>query len=441
MALGFGNYARSHERTLALLDIGSSKVCCLIVQVPHNDGAIARVGAPLPVRRLGFGLTRSSGIRAGAVADLAEAEEAVKLAVAQAEHEAGRSVREVVVSVNAGRLGSLNFSAGTRPATGTVTSADIDRVLAAGRGFVNRDGRELLHAHRLGYRIDAQRGIRNPRGLSGERLSLDLNAVAADEAVLRNIRLLLGRGYLSVSHLVAAPYASALATLAEADLRSVTTVIDMGAETTSYAVFDNGLFLHAGSIGWGGQQITHDIARALGVPVNQAERIKALYGNLVGAMSDEHEYVQISREEESSGSSPRVTRATLRRIVLPRIVELLQLVRERIAASGVAAASQGTVLLSGGASQLVGLGDVAARQFGTGARVVRPQGFDAMSEAELTPAMGVVVGLAFAVLVPGALPSLTERAAPSPAGYVGRLGRWFKDSFWDEERAEGAGTA
>ena len=433
MAQGFAMRGRTTERPLAFLDIGSSKVACLIVGSPSQN---VHVGAPLPVRRLGYGLTESRGIRAGVVIDLAQAEDAVRQAVAQAEQDAGLVISEVTVAVSAGRLASLNFAGATRPATGTVGSADIDKVLEAGADFARRDGRELLHLHRLGFRLDGQAGIRNPRGMDGQKLQVDLNAVVADATVTRNLRSLLSRSYLTVSQLVAAPYASALACLRDDDLSGGLTVLDLGADTTSFALFGDGLFLNAGSIAVGGQQITLDIARALGLPVNQAERIKALYGNLVGALSDEHEYVPLARPGADPETAQIVTRAQLRRIILPRVEEMLQLVRERIAATGLARRAGGRVLLTGGASQLAGLSDLVTRVWGADVNAKGPLAHQDFAAGELTPAQSTVVGLAYATLVPGALPKRAVAGMSSPAGYAGRLGRWFKDSFWDDETTE-----
>ena len=441
MALSLIRSSKKPERPIAFLDLGTSKVSCLIVSAAAGDPGEARLGAVLPVRKMGLGLTRSRGIRAGTITDLAEAEEAVKLAVGQAEAEAGVRVDEVVVAVTAGRLKSQNFATSARPVDGSVVSADIDKMLAAGKAFAERDGRSLLHLQRLGFRLDDQTGIRNPRGMSGEKLSLDLNAVTADEAALRNIRLLLARGFLKVSTLVAAPYASALATLLEEDLQATTVVIDLGAGTTSFAVFRDGLFQHAGAIAIGGQQVTQDVARSLSIPIIQAERIKALYGNLVGAMSDEHEFVPLTVKNDAAASEPRLTRAQLRRLVAPRIDETLQLVRDRLAESGLVAENPERLVLTGGASELAGLGDTAARKFGCRTRIGWPKPVNGMAPGSATPGPAALLGLAYAVLVPGALGRFAEPKNAGPSGYAGRLGRWFKESFWDDEQPADTGSA
>ena len=427
-------------RSLALLDLGSSKVSCLIIAATEADATGPRIGLPLPARTLGFGLTRSRGIRAGTIVDLAEAEEAVKQAVGQAEAEAGLRIDEVVVAVTSGRLQSLNFAASTQPTGGKVTSADIDKMTAAGRAYSERDGRSVLHLQRLGFRLDGQSGIRNPRGMAGERLSLDFNAVTADEANLRNIRNLLARSYLSVSAMVAAPFASALATLGEEDLHGGTAVIDFGAGTTTFAVFRDGLFIHAGAVALGGNQVTSEIARALAIPVIQAERIKALYGNLVGAMSDEHEYVPLTIGDKTAATDVRLTRSQLRGVIAPRVAEIMELVRQRMAVGGQGSGNLQHLIVTGGASQLAGLGEAASEHFGCQARIGCPGAMDGLAPAATTQGAAALVGLAFAALMPGVVERVAGPKSVNPVGYAGRLGRWFKDSFWDDEQPADAGA-
>lgn len=438
MLFGANRHGRTTETPLALLDIGSSKVACLIVSSPSRSAAEAQIGETLGVRQLGLGMTRSRGIRGGAVADFAEAEEAIKQAVGEAETEAGVPVDEVVVALTGGRLQSVNFAGSAVTSSGTVAGSDIAKVLEGGKAYVEQNGRSLLHLHRLGYRIDGQGGIRNPRGQPGHKLSIDLNAVAADSLVIRNLEALLGRSYLTVSHVVAAPYASALAVLTDENLRDGAVVIDLGACTTTFAVFGNGVFTHSGSIAFGGQHITHDIAQAFAIPVNQAERIKALYGNLVGAMSDEHEFLLPTGKSDSGTGELSVTRAQLRRVIAHRIGETLQAVRDRVLASGVCPEGLRHVVLTGGASQLAGLVEAAEAHFGCVVRTGCPQPLTGMPGAAATPALSALIGLGYAVLVPGALPQLSQSQKSLPAGYAGRLGQWFKDSFWDDERPAGA---
>ena len=443
MGLGILKRTREPAEPLAFLDIGSSKIACLIAEpVP---GEPPRAGAPLPLRRLGFGLTKSEGIRAGAVTDLNLAEGAVRQAVAEAESEAGLSIRDAAVAVGGARVSSLTFSLGMATKTGTVSGADIERVLERGRAHAAEGGREVLHMHRLAYKLDGESGVRNPRGMPGEKLGLTLNAVRADGGLMRNTKALLARAYLKPAAFVAAPYAAALAVLSEDDLTGGTTVVDFGAETTGFALFHNGLFIGSGAVPLGGQQITEDIARSLLLPVSDAERIKTLYGNLLGAMSDEHEVLPIVPEGEAGdlGDQRRITRAKLRRVLVPRVDETLAALRSAISATGLAKRASGRLVLTGGACELAGLADRAARALGgdgVDVRVARPMPIEGFAPGEMAPMLAGVFGLAYARMVPGAIPGEVAAGAPAPKTYAGRLSRWFKDSFWDEETA-GSGAA
>ncbi len=150
------------------------------------------------------------------------------------------TVEDVVCSVGCGRVRSENFVASARLAQRTVSDDDIAKVLAAGKTFVERDGRTLLHLHGLGFRLDGQTGIRNPRGMDGEELKVDINGVGADEPAVRNLSLLVERCYLTLSGMYATPYASGLAVVTDEEAEIGVTCLDLGAGTTTLPSSANG---------------------------------------------------------------------------------------------------------------------------------------------------------------------------------------------------------
>ncbi len=431
------------ERILAVLDIGTSKVCCMIFAVDTRAVRRRNPGDAAPVRMLGIGLNRSHGMKAGVVVDLAEAERSIRRAVGRAEEQAGTTVEEVVLSAACGRLKSQAFAASAKVERTLVTDADIGRALKAGRAFAERDGRVLLHLHRTGYRLDGEAGIRNPRGMAGARLSVELKAVTADEPPLRNLKLLIERCFLTVGAIVAAPYASALAAATLEELQLGVTVIDMGAGTTTFAVFGEGHFQQAGAIVVGGGQLSLDIARSLSTPLYEAERIKTLYGNLAGAASDEQEIISYPLAGERPGELAQTTRARLRRTIRPSIEETLRLVRERFESSVEGRASGSRVVLTGGASQLAGLSELAEQLLGRPVRVAPAQPLAGVPESALSPAFATVTGLVHAVFVPDIVDGLIERPSSTGErrGYLGQMGQWLRESFWDEERPGGQGSS
>ncbi|MEI9900119.1 MAG: cell division protein FtsA [Hyphomicrobium sp.] len=215
--------ARSSE-VVGLLDIGTSKVACIIAALDPPE----RAGEPRRVRVLGFGHLRSRGLKAGVITDLAEAEATVRAAIAQAERMAHLTLEEVFVSVSCGRLHSANFAASVDVPGGVIRADDIDRLTAGAHAYAEREGRMLIHLNRVGFRVDGEPGGHDPRGMAASRLSADLHTVAADEAPVRNLMVVVERCYLSVRALIATPYASALAATTAEERALGVVCIDIG---------------------------------------------------------------------------------------------------------------------------------------------------------------------------------------------------------------------
>jgi cell division protein FtsA len=417
---------------VAALDVGTSKIACLIGKLkpqPPQDVLRRRTHA---IEVVGFSHTESLGMKAGHVVDLVEAEEAVRHAVDLAERSAKCQVESVVVSMSAGRLASELLSAAIR-ISGAVSDRDIARVLAAGSRQSARDGRVVMHSIPIGFSLDDAHGVRDPRGMLAMTFGVDMHVVTADAAPARNLMLAVESCHLVVEAMVAGPYVASLATLAddEADLGAA--VIDMGAGTTTVAVFADGRFIHAGGFAVGGRHVTLDIARGLGISVHDSERIKTLYGSVLGGGADERDMITVPGVSGEDKEAPRfVSRATLTRIIKPRAEEILEMVRDRLAASPFAAEPRGRVVLTGGACQLTGLSDLAARIFGRPVRIGRPLGISGLPDAAKGPAFAAAAGLL-------AYPQLAhlEHFEPRHArqirtgrgGYIARVGRWLRDSF------------
>ena len=417
---------------VAALDVGTSKIVCLIARLePQGPQDVLRRRSH-GVRLLAFAHTAASGMKAGSVVDLVEAEETVRQAIDSAESMAGVQLESVVVSMSGGRLGSERFIA-TIDLSGAVTESDIGRVLAAASRHSVRDGRAVLHSLPIGFTVDAAAGIREPRGMLGHRLGVDMHMVTADVATVRNLMLTVERSHLSVEAMVASPYVAGLAALAddEADLGAAT--VDMGAGTTTLAVFSGGKFVHADGFALGGHHVTMDLARGLNTRVADAERIKAIYGSVLAGGSDERDMITVPPVDDDEREPPQfVSRASLVRIIKPRVEEILEMVRDRLAASPFAAEPRGRVVLTGGASQLTGLADLAARILRRPVRIGRPLGLAGLPEAAKGPAFAVAAGL---LVYPQAAhlehfePRRTRQLMTGTGGYMARVGRWLRESF------------
>lgn len=417
---------------VAALDIGTGKVACLIARLrPQPPREVLRRRSHA-IEIVGFGHTAARGMKAGTVVDLVEVEGAVRQAVAFAESKAGVQLESVLVSVSGGRPASELFHASVG-AAGAISESDIARVLAAGSHSSVRDGRAVLHSLPISYTLDEARGIRDPRGMVGGQFGVDMHVATAELATVRNLMLSVERCHLAIEAMVAAPYMAGLAVLAddEADLGSA--VLDLGAGTTTMAVFSGGRFVHADGFALGGHHVTMDLARGLNAPVADAERIKTLYGTVLAGGSDERDMVAVSPIGGEEGEPPQfVSRAALVRIIKPRIEEILEMVRDRLAVSPFAAEPRGRVVLTGGASQLAGLPELAARMLGRPVRVGRPLGISGLAEAAKGPAFAVAAGL---LVYPQSAhlehyePRRTRHGMTGTGGYIARVGRWLRESF------------
>jgi cell division protein FtsA len=367
------------------------------------------------------------------VVDLVEAEDVVRQAIDTAESMAGVQLESVVVSLSGGRLGSERFIADIELNGGAVADGDIARVLAAASRHSVRDGRAVLHSLPIGYALDAAKGIREPRGMLGHKFGVDMHMVTADVATVRNLMLTVERSHLEVEAMVASPYVAGLACLAddEADLGAA--CIDLGSGTTSVAVFSGGRFVHADGFALGAHHITMDIARGLATPISAAERIKAIYGSVLSGGSDERDMITVPSVGDDEREPPQfISRAQLVRIVKPRVEEILELVRDRLASSPFAAEPRARVVFTGGGSQLPGLADLAARILRRPVRIGRPLGLAGLPEAAKGPAFAVAAGL---LVYPQAAhlehfePRRTRQLMTGTGGYMSRVGRWLRESF------------
>ena len=421
--------------TVSVLDVGSSKICCLIARLKPTD----EIGDALRARThavevIGFGHQRSRGVKSGVVVDLDAAERAIRHAVDAAERMAGVTVHSLIGNLAAGRLQSDTYSASVALADRAVGESDIGRVLAAGRRHSVTEGRSVVHALPIGYSLDADGGIADPRGMVGQRLGVDMHMVTADSRPLSNLELCINRCHLSIERMVASPYASGLSVLVDDEAELGCACVDFGGGTTTIAVFMKGQVVHADAIAVGGKHITTDIARGLSTKLQDAERLKTMHGTALPSAADDREILSVLPIGDDDGDVPNhVPRSALTRIVRPRIEEILELVRDRLNASGFAGIVGRRMVLTGGASQLTGLAEAARRVLARNVRLGRPLGMAGMPEVAKGPAFAASVGLLIYPQV-AEMEQLEARGGRRPAmtvtgGYFARVGHWLRESF------------
>ncbi|MCZ6604042.1 MAG: cell division protein FtsA [Alphaproteobacteria bacterium] len=464
--------------TLAALDIGSGKICCLIARLDEpGPGAQPRV--------VGIGHQVSHGVRSGAISDVEQARDAILSAVQTAEQMAGEQIRNVIVNLSGGQIASRTVGVEVAIAGHGVRDIDLqrvmDHVLAAeektgleitGRSHLNgrlgvfrsnqvavaqgRNGtanwgasvggingqaalpgrlhtamqsRRLIHAVPVGFSIDGEPGVRDPRGMYGDRLTVQVHLVTANAGTVRTLQTTIEQCHLEIDQFVVSAYAAGLAGLVEDELDLGATVIDMGAGTTTIGVFYDGHLIHASGLPVGGDHVTNDIARGMSTPLVHAERFKTLYGTAIGGSIDDQDTIEIPQVgEEERQASNVVPKSVLNGILRPRLEETFELARARLAECGVDHLAGKRVVLTGGACQLQGVAELAARILDKQVRIGRPLRLRALASSASGPAFATCAGLIAAAarnpdgyLVPQAA-HMGEKS-----GLTGRFSQWVRE--------------
>jgi cell division protein FtsA len=416
---------------VAALDIGTSKIACVIARLKAERGREMPRNRTHSVEVLGFGHTRAFGIKAGTVVDIEAAEDSIRRAVDQAERSAKVEIASVVLSVTGGRLGSESFAASVRVPGSSVEGGDIARVLDAASLHSVRQGRAVLHSIPIAYHLDDVSNIQDPRGMLGRTLAVDLHVATADYPALQNLILCVERCHLTVEGMIAAPYAAGISALSDDEAELGATVIDLGAGTTTLAAFLNDTCVHMDGIAVGSFNVTQDLARGLSTKLSEAERIKTLYGDVIEGGSDHTDLIMVpSIDSDSNDHGNSTTRAQVIRIVRARIDEIFEMLHERLSQAGILNLTGRRIVLTGGGAQLGGVGELASRMFGASVRVATPRAIAGLTRTAQGPAFAVATGLA-------AYPQFAgrehfeprRRLAPHEGNYLRRVGRWFKESF------------
>jgi cell division protein FtsA len=411
---------RSRGSLIAGLDIGTTKVCCFIARVEEDRPRV-----------LGIGHQISRGLRNGTIVDLEAASISILNAVHAAEEMAGETIERVVASLSGGFSASRIIRAEIAITGREISDADMRRVLEHGYLMREPGDRQVIHSVPVGFSVDDSRGIRDPRGMLGARLGVNMHVVTASPASVRNHASAIGRSHLEVDAFVVGPYASGLSCLVEDEIGLGVTVIDMGGGTTTIGVFFDGNLIFADYVPVGGVHVTNDIARGLSTSVAHSERMKTLFGSAISASTDEREMIAVPQiGEEDDGHVNHVPKSLLVGIIAPRIEETFELVRNRLEASGFDKVAGRRVVLTGGACQLHGAREFAALILDKQVRVGRPQRVAGLAEATGGPAFATTAGLLhFGLSERAEVSGLKHHPEGSRRGVFGRLGHWLRENF------------
>ena len=385
---------------LAILDLGSTKIGCLILRFDGLDPSLAsdQVGSlagQSSFQVVGSAITRSRGIEFGEISSMQEAERAIRTVLQSAQKMANLRVDHLIACFSGGGPRSYGLNGAVKIENQIVQDEDIARVLSSCNLPDIGDGREILHAQPVNFALDHRSGLIDPRGQIGNNLDVDLHMLTVRAKTIWDLAHCVKRCDLELAGVASAAYVSGRSTLVEDEQELGAVCIDLGGGSTSYSIFLKKHMIFAGSIMLGGNHVTRDISLGLQVPMVVAEKIKTKNGGLIATGIDDRDLIEIGGETGDWEHDRRtVTRSELIGIMRPRIEEILEDVRAQLEIAGFYELKSQKFVLSGGTSQTPGLDTLASRILGQQVRIGRPIRIHRLPQAYSGSSCSALVGLA-----------------------------------------------
>ena len=421
---------------IAILDVGTSKVACLVLRFDgpersRGEDGVGSLAGQSSFRVIGAATTRSRGVRFGEVDAMQETERAIRTAVQAAQKMAGVRVDHVIACLSGARPRSYGLAGDVNVAGDVVTGEDIGRVLAACDMPDLGEGREVLHAQPINFNLDHRTGMTDPRGHAGNVLSTDMHLLSVDAAAMQNLFQCIRRCDLELAGIASSAYVSGISSLVEDEQELGAACIDMGGGSTGVSIFMKKHMIYTDSVRMGGDHVTQDISMGLQVPHAIAERIKTFYGGVVATGMDDREQIEIGGDTGDWERDRRtVSRAELIGIMRPRVEEILEEARARLDAAGFEYLPSQQIVLTGGASQIPGLDGLASRILGQQVRLGRPLRVQGLPQAATGPAFAAAVGLTlFAAHPQDEWWDFEVPTESYPSRSLKRAVKWFKDNW------------
>jgi cell division protein FtsA len=428
--------AAMQRGVVAILDVGTSKIACLILRfdgaaLPREQDGVGPMAGQSQFRVIGAATTRSRGVRFGEIAVMNETERAIRTAVQAAQKMANVRVDHVIACMSGGEPRSYGLAGEWNLQNSVVAEQDVAQVLAACDVPDIGPGREVLHAQPVNFALDHRSGMGDPRGQIGNRLAVDMHMLSVDAAAIQNLLYCVKRCDLELAGIASSAYVSGISSLVEDEQELGAACIDMGAGSTGLSIFIKKHMIYADSVRMGGDHVTADISKGLQVPLAVAERIKTRSGGVYATGMDDREMIEVGGDSGDWEKDRRkISRTELIGIIRPRVEEILEETRARLDAAGFEHLPSQQIVLCGGASQIPGLDGLAARILGQRVRLGRPLRVQGLPQAATGAAFSSAVGLSlFAAYPQDEWWDFEVPMEGYPARSVRRVVKWFKENW------------
>ena len=369
------------EELIVGLDIGTSKICCVVGEVRPDR----------MVDIIGMGSHPSIGLRKGVVINIENTVDSIKEAIEEAETMAGCEISSVYAGIAGGHIKGFNSHGVIALKKREVGKLDIERVIDAARALAIPMDREVIHTLPQEFIVDDQAGISDPTGMSGVRLEVKIHIVTGSVTSAQNIIKCANRAGLDVYDIVLESLASSEAVLTDEERNLGVALIDFGGGTTDLAIFSQGSIKHTFVLTLGGDNLTNDIAIGIRTPFKEAEKIKIKYGCGLTSLIGEDETIEVPGVGDRK---PRtISRRLLGEILEPRVEELFSLIYQEMVRSGYDDLVSSGVVVTGGSAILPGVPEIVEQVFNMPARIGYPASIGGLKEIVNSPMYATAVGL------------------------------------------------
>ncbi len=399
------------------LDIGTSKVVAIVGEIGHEN----------TIEVVGIGSNPSKGLKKGMVINIESTVQSIQRAVEEAELMAGCQIHSVYVGIAGSHIRSLNSHGIVAIRDREVYALDVERVIDAAQAVAIPADQRVLHILPQEYVIDNQEGIREPLGMSGVRLEAKVHLVTCATNASQNIEKCIRRCGLEVEDIILEQLASSYSVLTEDEKELGVCLVDIGGGTTDIAIFTEGSIRHTSVIPIAGDQVTNDIAMALRTPTQHAEEIKIKYACALTQLAGADETIKVP----SVGDRPPrdLSRQALAEVVEPRYDELFTLVQAELRRSGFEVLIPAGVVLTGGASKMEGVVELAEEIFHMPVRIGFPQTVMGLTDIVRNPIYSTGVGLLQYGSARQEEGGVRGSRGQAPAGAWQRFRSWLQNNF------------
>jgi len=366
--------------TILAIDIGSTKICAIIAEIKDSEVTIQ-----------GHGITKSQGVKKGAITNIELASKSIKKAINDAKRIAGSNITSATVSISNAYAKSLQSTGIVNIPHKDISIKEINRVMQTALYNANVPTEyDIIHVLPYNFRVDDQDFIEDPFGMNASRMEVDVNIIMTQKSNLSNLKKAVRSAGVEIDGIVLSGYASAIATMDEDEKELGVAVIDLGGQTSNLVIHTGNSIRYNDFLGVGSNHITNDLSMALHTPLQIAENVKIRHGDLTETSNEIIELPIIGDEESRNGVSLEVVHS----VIFSRVEEALMILAKSLEKSALKEQIGAGIILTGGMTKLKGIRELAQAIFtGMPVRVAYPDKVNGLFDELKDPAFSTVIGL------------------------------------------------